>query len=584
MNAPPEKPLDRAVKPAKQAARRHYGSHPYFTKRAWNVVQEYIRHFSAPGATVLDPFGGSGVTAVETLVLRRKAVNVDVSDWACFLARQTALAPVDIDGLRQAFADVECRCRSYLEQLWEKPAGDLEKVPVTDWYPRSVPLPGNADAGLVEHLFTVRMLYGLARLRACIMDVAEEQSRDLLRMAFSATLARINRTFLSTTNRKESRGGSAIFSLYRYKVAARPVELPLWEQFATRVRRLLQAKAETNELIGDYYREGDTAIFRHGSATRILDWIKPGSIDYIYTDPPYGGHIAYLDLSTMWAAWLGLDITAQDRDDEVIEGGDRHKTSSDYHRLLSLALQQMHEVLRSGAWLSVVFAHRDTSYWESLVDASRAAGFDYVNTVTQPVGVVWSVHKKKNPLRVLSGELVLNFRKGARVVPRSAAPPEQDPVCILRECCETAIVRDFGATTETAHHLVVPRLLETGQLARFSREHGDITPLLQEFYDFDQETGRWHLREDGSMVARVPKNDLARYHVLRLLSRRARQGKPATEIEVQGHIRTVMSNGQDISEDKLRSILKQLAYTPDQRHWLPIVKEQPELCFTDEEE
>src|SRR6202035_4544242 len=41
------------------------------------------------------------------------------------------------------------------------------------------------------------------------------QLRDLLLMAFSATLARINRTFLSTTNRRESRGGSAIFSIYR---------------------------------------------------------------------------------------------------------------------------------------------------------------------------------------------------------------------------------------------------------------------------------------------------------------------------------------------------------------------------------
>src|SRR5437899_2077329 len=100
----PLQPLDQAIAPTKQAAKRHYGSHPYFTKRAWNVVQAYIKHFSSQGDLVLDPFGGSGVTAVESLVLRRRAAYVDISEWATFLARQTAISPVDVGALRDSFA------------------------------------------------------------------------------------------------------------------------------------------------------------------------------------------------------------------------------------------------------------------------------------------------------------------------------------------------------------------------------------------------------------------------------------------------------------------------------------------------
>jgi hypothetical protein len=207
----PEKPLTEAVRPTKQAAKRHYGSHPYFTKRAWNVVQAYIEHFSSPGDTVLDPYGGSGVTAVESLVLRRKAIYLDISEWATFLARQTAIAPADLEQLQDCFAEVEGKCRSYLEQICDTPDSDLAKKSVADWYPKGIRLPKSADVDFVEQLFTPRMLHGLARLRAGIMEVAHERSRDLLRLAFSATLARINRTFLSATNRKESRGGSAIF-------------------------------------------------------------------------------------------------------------------------------------------------------------------------------------------------------------------------------------------------------------------------------------------------------------------------------------------------------------------------------------
>ena len=54
----------------KQTAKRHFGVHGYFTKQVWSVVQHYIKTFSRPGDTVLDPFGGSGVTLVESLRLK----------------------------------------------------------------------------------------------------------------------------------------------------------------------------------------------------------------------------------------------------------------------------------------------------------------------------------------------------------------------------------------------------------------------------------------------------------------------------------------------------------------------------------
>jgi hypothetical protein len=42
----------------------HWISHQYFTKQASNVVSAYIEHYSRQGDTVLDPFCGTGVTAL----------------------------------------------------------------------------------------------------------------------------------------------------------------------------------------------------------------------------------------------------------------------------------------------------------------------------------------------------------------------------------------------------------------------------------------------------------------------------------------------------------------------------------------
>jgi DNA modification methylase len=38
----------------------------------------------------------------------------------------------------------------------------------------------------------------------------------------------------------------------------------------------------------------------------IDDYIKDKSIDFIMTDPPYGGLVKYLDLSYVWLSWLQL--------------------------------------------------------------------------------------------------------------------------------------------------------------------------------------------------------------------------------------------------------------------------------------
>jgi adenine specific DNA methylase Mod len=95
--------IDGPIKPRKQAAKRHYGVHPYFTKRAWNVVQAYIKQYTKEGDVVLDPYGGSGVTAIEAIILGRKAIHLDISPLANFITKQVAVSPVDLDKLKHAY-------------------------------------------------------------------------------------------------------------------------------------------------------------------------------------------------------------------------------------------------------------------------------------------------------------------------------------------------------------------------------------------------------------------------------------------------------------------------------------------------
>ena len=100
-------PILEAIPAARQEDARHYGVHPYFTRRPANVVRDYLKRFSEEGDTVLDPFGGTGVTAIEAFLLGRNAIQNDLNPFANFIARNIADTTLPTTApLRQAFERV----------------------------------------------------------------------------------------------------------------------------------------------------------------------------------------------------------------------------------------------------------------------------------------------------------------------------------------------------------------------------------------------------------------------------------------------------------------------------------------------
>lgn len=561
-------PISGPIAPKRQDAKRHYGVHPYFTRRSWNVLQKYIEAFSRPGDVVCDPFGGSGVTAVEALVLRRKAIQVDIAPLANFIAKNVAVSPVSLRALSAAYNAVSRKCESRIARLYSLSESEVAAEPIPYWYPKDVPLPANADVRFVHELFTRRALIALSILRHAIMETADPVLRDLLLLTFSGTLAKVNRTFVSAEGRKDSRGGSTIFSVYRYHVPPKPVELNVWEQFALRFPSLLKGKTETNALIGDFYREGETFKVIQGSATALGRAVRTESVDYIYTDPPYGGHIAYLDLSTMWDAWLGFTVSTDDRKLEVIEGGDLKKSKAEYADLLGQSIREMFRILRYDRWLSIVFAHKDPAYWDNIVKSCQGAGFEYVNTAVQRVGVIWSMHKKKNPLRVLAGELVLNFRKVRNPKTIAISALGTPLVQLIKDSAELTIVRNEGATTEEIYHDLVPKLLEAGHLSEIRKDYSDVTPLLQAEFDFSEVDNRWHLRPNTKIGYFVPLHERIRFYVTDYLRKTERLETRASFDDIVFHVMPNLINGEQPTNQSILLVLQQIAHSPDGKHWV----------------
>ena len=407
-------PLQEPIPAERQAARRHYGVHPYFTRRPSNVVRRYILHYSKASDRVLDPFGGSGVTAIEAFLENRVGIQNDINPLANFIACGIAdLGKGDIGNHRRALGELRDECRTRLMDIQTMDENALIALQPCLSLPKNVRLPSNADVEWYHDLFSSRQLVSLAVLKSAIDSLEDAYARKAMLMAWSATLTKLNKTFLSAAGRAESRGGSSIFSIYRYKVAKNPVELPPWDTFEERARNVLAAKIEIDKLIEIKRRSGDWhgRFEAHAKDIEELEDDFRDQIDYIFTDPPYGGHISYLDLSTLWNVWLDQMPSMEARKRELIVGGELKHAEETYIRRLSKSIRACINMLKEGRWLSVVFQHWNVAYFEAILTSAAEAGAELKAAVSQIGDPIWSMHKKKRNESVLAGELILTFYK-----------------------------------------------------------------------------------------------------------------------------------------------------------------------------
>ncbi len=242
-------------------------------------------------------------------------------------------------------------------------------------------------------------------------------ARNALTLAWSATLAKVNKTFLSAEGRAESRGGSSIFSIYRYKVAKHPIELPVWEVFRDRAFNVFEAKVEIDRVIETkgLASSGWQGKFEcYSCDVEDLADRFAGKADYIFTDSPYGGYISYIDLSTLWNAWLGQLPANAVKERELIVGGELRLSEQAYIDRLGGSIRACTRMLKRDRWLSVVFQHWNVAYFEAILSSAAQNGAHLRAAVSQVGDPIWSMHKKKGAASVLGGELILTFYKGMR--------------------------------------------------------------------------------------------------------------------------------------------------------------------------
>lgn len=112
------------------------------------------------------------------------------------------------------------------------------------------------------------------------------------------------------------------------------------------------------------------AIIATGTASHLR--LPDASIDYIFTDPPFGDNLAYAELNFVVEAFHKCFTNLRP---EAIVSRYQNKGLSEYQNLMCLCFAEYCRVLKPGRWMTVVFHNSRNSVWTAIQQALQVSGF-----------------------------------------------------------------------------------------------------------------------------------------------------------------------------------------------------------------
>lgn len=198
-----------------------------------------------------------------------------------------------------------------------------------------------------------------------------------------------------------------------YYVASQTSECSPWYNLDGKLGRLQKA-------FTGYRTGGRFAAINTGTAAALP--LGDASIDYVFTDPPFGENIYYSDLNFLVEAWHGVTTDAEP---EAIIDRFKHKALPDYQNIMQRCFTEYYRVLKPGRWMTVVFSNSKASVWNAIQVSLQQAGF-VVAEVTA-LDKVQGSYRQVTSTTAVKQDLVISAYKPnggleQRLAERGAAP------------------------------------------------------------------------------------------------------------------------------------------------------------------
>lgn len=324
----------------------------------------------------------------------------------------------------------------------------------------------------VASFYSERNRSVLAALHREIGRVADDALREKLLFAFTACLTRASKRYQWSRKRPLNAANA------NYYVAPVFYEWNVFDLFLRKVEAVVRSDEWIRAAlgVGTLFSSELDVIYEIGSAENIA--LPDATVDYVFTDPPFGSNLFYADMALFQEAWLE-GFTVVEKEAVIDRGRRKARTEGRYEQLLTDALRECRRILKPDGRASMVFGNSSGAVWalvqraiananlriepEHLVVLDKgqrsvkglASGFEHVATLDLVITMTASEERSDPPRHVTAAEIV-------EVVDRLAAPAEgRSPSHLYLELLRHGLRHDW-ALSDLDLRLVTNRLAETG--------------------------------------------------------------------------------------------------------------------------
>ncbi|MCB0753059.1 MAG: site-specific DNA-methyltransferase, partial [Ignavibacteriae bacterium] len=214
--------------------------------------------------------------------------------------------------------------------------------------------------------------------------------------------------------------------------------------------------------------------------------IKSDSIDYVFTDPPYGDAVPYFEQSVIWNSWLKF---IPDYENEIVisDSKEREKDINNFEKEINQAFSEIRRVLKPNKYFSLTYHSLSGSEWKAITNACIKNGFELKD-------YEWLVQKSFTPrqinrLKTVKGDVLVTLQKNPNPE-QTINKTDKEVAKLFKEQIELWLLEEEGLDTNEIFLRIMKKVFSD----KIIIGDVDLLKILTENFEFSEQK-QWILND-----------------------------------------------------------------------------------------